>query len=78
MTGSSLFDRAIDRVSSHRTNTHWGCRPKRPFRLAHNALMSLILFLVAFLMMGIPVFASSGGPPISRHATVAYRSAPVK
>ena len=35
--------------------------------------MSLLLFLIAFLFMGIPVFASSGGPPVARHVTVIQR-----
>ena len=52
-----------------------GWRPKRSYRFAHNAVMSLLLFLIAFLFMGIPVFASSGGPPVARHVVVTHRSA---
>ncbi|MFN8466210.1 MAG: hypothetical protein U0X20_11705 [Caldilineaceae bacterium] len=73
MFGSSHFDRAV-RALTERIPTPWGWRPKFGARFAHNALASLLLFLIAFLFMGIPVFASAGGPPVARHVTVIQRS----
>ena len=73
MFGSSHFDRAV-RALTERKPTPWGWRPKFGTRFAHNAVASLLLFLIAFLFMGIPVFASAGGPPVARHVTVIQRN----
>ena len=73
MFGSTHFDRAVRAFTDHKP-TPWGWRPKFGARLAHNALASLLLFLIAFLFMGIPVFASAGGPPVARHVTVIQHS----
>ena len=74
MFGSSHFDRAV-RALTERKPTPWGWRPKFGTRFAHNAVASLLLFLIAFLFMGIPVFASAGGPPITRYVVVGYSHA---
>lgn len=71
MSGSTHFDRVI-RALTDRSPFSW--RPKRSFRFAHSAVMSLLLFLIAFLLMGVPVFASSGGPPVAKHVAIAYRA----
>ncbi len=76
MFGSTHFDRAVRALTDHSKPTPWGWRPKFGTRLAHNAVASLLLFLIAFLFMGIPVFGSSGGPLVTRHVVVTHRSAP--
>ena len=73
MFGRSHLDRAV-RALTERKPTPWGWRPMFGTRFAHNAVASLLLFLIAFLFMGIPVFASAGGPPVARHVTVIQRN----
>lgn len=84
MSGNTHFDRMIHalaslaervrhtRLGSWRSHWHWQTR--HSYRFAHNATMSLVLFLITFLLMGIPVFASAGGPPIAQHVTVIHRN----
>ncbi len=75
MLGSSHFHRAVRAVSDRSSRTHWAWQPKFPTFDAHSLLMRLLLFVIAFLFMGIPVFASAGGPPITRYVVVGYSHA---
>lgn len=60
MTGSTHFDRATGCLTNTSSSGHHRKRQRFPL---HNILMRFVLFMVALVLMSIPLIASMSGPP---------------
>ena len=61
MTGFTHFDRAIGHLANTSSSGHRRKRQRFPL---HNIIMRFVLFMVALVMMSMPIMASMSGPPV--------------